>query len=335
MANKRFVTVHGYRSRWKTCHLCQLRQHRKLRIPPTVAKPGGLCVCWHIDSMKMPKSSGFSIIVVARCSVSAWPEWRMLRAENDKTLGDFIFQDLLCRWGAATKLVTDNGSAFISAVRSLEKRYHIHHIKVSPYNSQANGIAERSHFDMRQILFKAAGGDQRKWSQVAHHAFWAERVTVRKRMGCSPYFAVTGCHPVLPLDIAEATYLVPPPTGLLSTVDLIARRAMELQKRSAEVRARARSYYFATTTSHLARYVLMRHTQIEKSLNRKTAPALHWPTGSNLGATAEVHVSNKRLSELIASDDNGEDDPEPELIGGPIADPESDEDSSSESSLDD
>ena len=46
-------------------------------------------------------------------------------------------------------------------------------------------------------------------------------------------------------------------------------------------------------------------------------------------------VSNKRLSELIASDDNGEDDPEPELIGGPIADPESDEDASSESSLDD
>ncbi|KAJ6618390.1 hypothetical protein B0H10DRAFT_1248119 [Mycena sp. CBHHK59/15] len=28
-------------------------------------------------------------------------------------------------------------------------------------------------------------------------------------MGCSPYFAVTGTHPLLPLDISEATYLLP------------------------------------------------------------------------------------------------------------------------------
>ncbi|KAL7281404.1 hypothetical protein ACG7TL_004717 [Trametes sanguinea] len=372
----------------RTCHLCQLRQHRKLLIPPTVARPGGLCVRWYIDSMKMPKSSGFSIIVVARCSVSAWPEWRMLRAENDKTLGDFIFQDLLCRWGAATELITDNGSAFVSAVRSLEERYHIHHIKISPYNSKANGIAERSHFDTRQILFKAASGDQRKWSQFAHYAFWAERVTVRKRMGCSPYFAVTGCHPVLPLDIAEATYLVPPPEGLLSTEDLIARRAIELQKRQDQLaqlnsrvfdaRIKAAQKFERAHAATIRDYdfppgslVLMRHTQIEKSLNRKMRPRYTGPLvviSRNRGGAyvlceldgSVLHraiaafrlipylargaiplpanftdISHKRLSELIASDDDGEDDPEPELIGEPVADRESDEDASSESSFDD
>ncbi|KAL7277220.1 hypothetical protein ACG7TL_009070 [Trametes sanguinea] len=372
----------------RTCHLCQLRQHRKLLIPPTVARPGGLCVRWYIDSMKMPKSSGFSIIVVARCSVSAWPEWRMLRAENDKTLGDFIFQDLLCRWGAATELITDNGSAFVSAVRSLEERYHIHHIKISPYNSKANGIAERSHFDTRQILFKVASGDQRKWSQFAHYAFWAERVTVRKRMGCSPYFAVTGCHPVLPLDIAEATYLVPPPEGLLSTEDLIARRAIELQKRQDQLaqlnsrvfdaRIKAAQKFERAHAATIRDYdfppgslVLMRHTQIEKSLNRKMHPRYTGPLvviSRNRGGAyvlceldgSVLHraiaafrlipylargaiplpanfadISNKRLSELIAADDDGEDDPEPELIGEPVADPDSDEDASSESSFGD
>ncbi|KAI0323280.1 hypothetical protein GY45DRAFT_1213170, partial [Cubamyces sp. BRFM 1775] len=96
--------------------------------------------------------------------------------------------------------------------------------------SKANGIVERSHFDTRQVLFKACGGNQQKWSQVAHYAFWAERVTVRRCMGCSPYFAVTGCHPVLPMDIAEATYLLPPLEGIMATEDLIARRAIELQK---------------------------------------------------------------------------------------------------------
>ncbi|KZT66697.1 hypothetical protein DAEQUDRAFT_641245, partial [Daedalea quercina L-15889] len=57
-----------------------------------------------------------------------------------------------------------------------------------------------------------------------------ERVTTRQRMGCSPYFAATGTHPILPLDVVEATYLVPPPETALDTTDLIARRAIALQK---------------------------------------------------------------------------------------------------------
>ena len=56
-------------------------------------------------------------------------------------------------------------------------------------------------------------------------------------MGCSPYFAVTGTHPILPLDIAEATYLVPPPTSTLSTTDLIVSRAIALQKRKSHLSA--------------------------------------------------------------------------------------------------
>ena len=59
---------------------------------------------------------------------------------------------------------------------------------------------------------------------------WADRITVRRRMGCSPYFTVTGTHPLLPLDITEATYLLPPPDAPLSTTDLIATHAVALQK---------------------------------------------------------------------------------------------------------
>src|SRR5271154_4015079 len=96
-------------------------------------------------------------------------------------------------------------------------------------------MIERSHFDVRQSLFKSADGDEKQWSQVTYSVLWAERVMVRKCMGCSPYFAVTGTHPVLPFDISEATYLQLVPTSILSTTDLIARRAIALQKRSEDV----------------------------------------------------------------------------------------------------
>src|SRR5271155_3490167 len=54
-------------------------------------------------------------------------------------------------------------------------------------------------------------------------------------MGCLPYFAATGTHPLLPIDIAEANYLLPAPNTPLSTTDLIARRAITLQKRQGQL----------------------------------------------------------------------------------------------------
>jgi hypothetical protein len=185
----------------------------------------------YMDSMHMPPAGGFRYIAQGRCSLTHYPEFRMLRAESAKTLGDWIFEDILCRWGALSEIVSDNGAPYIKALDYLAKRYHIHHIRISGYNSRANGTVKRSHFDVRQALFKAADGDQTRWHQAAYSVFWADRISTRKRMGCSPYFAATGTQPILPFDIVEATYLLPPPVSLLSTTDLITRRAIALQKR--------------------------------------------------------------------------------------------------------
>jgi hypothetical protein len=119
-----------------------------------------------------------------------------------------------------------------------------------------------------------------------HSVFWAERVTPRKRLGCSPYFAATGTHPVIPLDLVEATWLRPPPTSFMSTEDHLAARAIALQKRPEdlmrlrdsvlEARIRA-AHRFEAKHMHTIRdfdfkpgsLVLRRNTAIEKSLNRK------------------------------------------------------------------
>ena len=54
-------------------------------------------------------------------------------------------------------------------------------------------------------------------------------------MGCSPYFGATGTHPLILLDISKATYLQPPPESVLSSTDLIARRAIALQKHESDL----------------------------------------------------------------------------------------------------
>jgi hypothetical protein len=210
----------------------------------------------------------------------------MLQSETAQSLGDWIFEDILCRWGSLQEIVTDNGPAFLKALTYLSKRYKIDHIRISGYNSHANGLVECPHFNVRQSLFKAVDGDQKCWSFSAHSVFWAERITVRKCMGCSPYFAITGAQPVIPLDIIEATYLQPPPDSILSTTNLIAQRAIALQKRSEDLSKLYSKVYKAqrkaairfekTHTRTIRNFnfkrgdlILICNTVIEKALNRK------------------------------------------------------------------
>jgi len=269
-----------------TCHLCQLRKTQQISIPPVVAQPAPLFAKVYMDTMHLTPSGGFKYIVQARCSLTHWPEWEMLRKETAKTLAVFILRNIIYRWGTLLEIVTDNGAPFVKALAYLAKHYHFTHIRISGYNSRANGLVERSHFDIRQALFKACDGEENKWSSVASSVFWAERVTVRRRLGCSPYFATTGAHPLLPFDIAEANYLLPPPDSILSSTELIARRAMALQKRRTDLTRLHDKVYSARLTAakrfekehaasikdfnfKLGDLVLIRNTAIEKALNRK------------------------------------------------------------------
>ena len=133
------------------------------------------------------------------------------------------------------EIVSNNSKAFIMALSHLEKKYHVKHIQISGYNSHANSIVECLHFDVRQALFKVLDRADNKWSQVAQSVFWLECMTPCKPMGCFPYFAVTGTHLLLPFDIIEVNYLLPPPDSLLLTTNLVACCAVALQKQQIDL----------------------------------------------------------------------------------------------------
>ena len=53
------------------------------------------------------------------------------------------------------KIITDNMSVYRAAVAWLEKKYGIKEIRISSYNSKANGRIERPHWDVWQMIWKA------------------------------------------------------------------------------------------------------------------------------------------------------------------------------------
>ena len=89
----------------------------------------------YVDMMFMPHASGYQYIIQAQCSLTAWPKWHALHTETRHTLGTFLFEEVLCRWGAVAKIVTNNGAAFVAALDWLEQRFSIRHIQISAYNS--------------------------------------------------------------------------------------------------------------------------------------------------------------------------------------------------------
>ena len=169
-------------------------------------------------------------LVHRRCGLSLWMEAKALKKENARSIEQWLFEDIICRWESLVKIVTNNRAPFKKAIKWLEEKYEIKEVTISPYNSQVNGIVERPHWDLRQMLYKATKGDVRKWAWYLHHVMWVDRITVRNGMGCLLYFMVMGAHPTIPLDIIEAMWLVKYLEGMLSREELIGLQAMALAK---------------------------------------------------------------------------------------------------------
>src|SRR5258707_8747888 len=93
---------------------------------------------------------------------------------------------------------------FVAVLDWLADRYGIRHIRVriSAYNSRANGIVERQHRTIRESIVKACEGNIAKWPAIAApHAFWTDRATTRKLTGRTPFYMAHGLEPILPFDI--------------------------------------------------------------------------------------------------------------------------------------
>ena len=277
----------------KTCHECQIRQFTHIRLPPTVAPPATLFSRLYLDVMHLPKSKGCQYLVQARCSLTGYPEYRALRADRSQAMAEFIFEDIYCRWGAVFEIVHDNGPSFSGEFAACLDRFKMNPIRISPYNSRAN-LVERRHRDVREALMrmddiKDPRKDPSRWVQNAPFVFLAERITVQRSTGYSPYYLVHGVDPLLPFDITEHTFMFPALVGAVSTAQLLQYRARALQRRASDLervhhlvyQSRLRSaeafvrLYENTVKDFVCQpgdLVLARNTRIEMEASRKSKP---------------------------------------------------------------
>jgi len=198
-----------------------------------------LFVKFYIDVMHMPLAKGYRCIVAAKDDLSGTYKARPLQNATAKSLASFFWEQIYCCYGAPIQVITDNGPEVKEAFAKLLKRMGIPQIKILSYNHHANRVIERGHFILREAIIKAYRDKISEWLEHVAGVVFADRVTVSRVTGFSPFQLLHSTDPILPLNLVEATFSVKEFRNDISTEDLLILHARQLAKHSEDVRRAA------------------------------------------------------------------------------------------------
>jgi transposase InsO family protein len=150
----------------------------------------------------LPKTtSGNRYIFCFTCQLTAWPEFVAVPDITAATLVNAFYELIFWRYGAPLQIITDNGPAYISKqFTETMRELRIEHHRITPYSPTSNGLQERSHSTLNQILTKLVADNAADWDLVLTQALAGLRFNPCESRDQSPYFLLFGRDTVLPID---------------------------------------------------------------------------------------------------------------------------------------
>lgn len=94
---------------------------------------------------------------------------------------------MICRHGVFEKLVVDGGPENKDLTAALAERYGIRRVVISAYHQPANGVVEGGHTPVVNALSTITKGHASSWVKHLPAVLWADRTTVRRSTGTTPY----------------------------------------------------------------------------------------------------------------------------------------------------
>lgn len=219
----------------RSCDRCQRRDPRHYELESTAVHPSDIGQTWGIDLVTMPEKNGYRYIVIAREDLSKWVEAAPLKAKNPSDIAKFILDNIITRYGYFQRMKSDRGTEFLREVKHQLARFNIHHVKTSSYHPEANGVVERGNGPFKEALYRLSLDADQRWPELISFACWAERTTVSRTTGYTPYRLMMGQDCVLPFDLEEATFLIRGFEDGCDRVELLSHRTRQLQRRQVDL----------------------------------------------------------------------------------------------------
>ena len=193
---------------YKSCDTCQLMNKRgqnktTMCERPIVTEPFEY-VC--IDLVgPLPKSKrGYRYLLTYVCLGTRWPE--ALKSIRAKDVSEGLL-DIFSRTGVPLVVLSDNGTQFTSKLMNqLCKILNVKLTTTTPYHPQSNGLVERLHATLEQILSKARH-DGHDWEAFLPLMLFALRQCPNRDTGYTPYEFLYGRNIRTPLDVLYAGWV--------------------------------------------------------------------------------------------------------------------------------
>lgn len=189
-----------------SCSDCQhksKKRHEEALYPQRVVP---LFHCIGIDVVKLPQCGMFDSLVVARDDFSGWVEAKPMKNPTSKKIAKFIYNDIICRHGVFGHIRLDGGPEFKGAVIKELNRLGIRRTTISAYNSKANGMIERGHQPIIVALIALTKRGKKSWLEHLPTVLFADRTTIHRPTGCTPFYMVYGREAVLPVETRFPTW---------------------------------------------------------------------------------------------------------------------------------
>ncbi|KAL2226842.1 UNVERIFIED_CONTAM: Pol polyprotein [Sesamum indicum] len=162
----------------------------------------------HILGLFPPARGKKKFIVVAVEYFSKWVEAEAVAKIFEKVIIDFIWKNIICRFGIPRVLISDNGTQFQGKqLTAWLKELKVQQNFTSVGHPQANRQTEVSNQIILQHL-KSRSKTKNSWDEELPGVLWAYRTTPRSTTGETPFCLIYGSEATIPTEIGEETQRV-------------------------------------------------------------------------------------------------------------------------------
>ncbi len=119
----------------------------------------------------IPKGNRY--IIVAVKYLSKWQKAKIISEANALSISNFLYQNIICRFGCFTYLHTDRKTEFVNkVVKKLIEKFRFKYHRSIPYRPQVNGLVEHFNKSLCDSLAKLVD-ESAEWDIFVEPALWA------------------------------------------------------------------------------------------------------------------------------------------------------------------
>lgn len=210
-----------------SCARCQ-RRKRSTSLPAGLLQPIP-CPATPFDTVGIDlvgplpiTPAGCRWIVTAVDHLTRYAETAPLKSGSASDVAAFFLEAIVLRHGAPRVLLSDRGKVFLSAMlEDVLKTSGTIHKTTSAYHPQTNGLTERFHRTLADMISMYIGPTHNNWDTILPFVTFAHNTAIQRTTGYSPFYLVYGRHPTFTID--ASFFNTPAPSSTSTPAQFVAR----------------------------------------------------------------------------------------------------------------